>query len=45
MSQNERRRALKFEIRLKDEEDKLHDLENINEEEAKNIDLDEIGIG
>lgn len=45
MSQNERRRAMKFEIKLKDEEDKLHDLENIGEEEAKNIDLDEIGIG
>ena len=45
MNLNERRRALKFEIQLTDEAEKLNQLENLDEENAKNIDLDDIGIG
>lgn len=44
-SQNERKKNLRFEIQLKEEQDELENLENVDEDDAKQINLDDIGIG
>lgn len=44
-SQNERKKALKFEIQLKEEADELDNLDKLDEDKADGINLDDIGIG